>query len=99
MRTETTVGMEGFVDGEGSPAGEEEKKEGENGSLKIRFRIGQRVRFSGGMDIEFHRRYRDEPLFFSFFLLCFLTNLRFCKIMIHSGKKYTLTLNFLLIYP
>lgn len=52
MRTETTVEIEGFADGGGSPDGEEEENEGENGSLNPGFRIDDRVRFSRGMDIE-----------------------------------------------
>lgn len=39
MRTETTVEIEGFVGGEGSTGGEDEKKGGENGSLKLEFRL------------------------------------------------------------
>lgn len=44
--------IEGFVGGEGSTGGEDEKKGGENGSLKLEFRIGQGVRLSNGTDIE-----------------------------------------------
>uniref|UniRef100_A0A9I9EJT3 Uncharacterized protein n=1 Tax=Cucumis melo TaxID=3656 RepID=A0A9I9EJT3_CUCME len=47
------VGTEGgFVDGEGSAGGEDEKKEEENWRLTVEFPIGRRVRLSNGPDIK-----------------------------------------------